>query len=306
MAETQLPFDVAWSQLGPLEEINKGANGRIHRLKDRPAVVFKEFNTAVPAAPLRQLIQIRRQAKRGEDIKGMTAWPTRVVFDDRPGAPGAANQAIGVLMPLIPPGFMQKIDLPDGSATVKPRDIQHLLFAADVARRRGVDVPADHDVRSRMLICERLSFIVAALHYENLVYGDLSVRNILYQTDPRPDVYLVDCDAARPNGATGGVRQQNTPDWDPPEHDDDSGGLRHQSLETDRYKLGLFILRCLAPGRGGASNRDVDASVGMLDPEGAGLLRSALEGGPADRPTAGTWTRYWRQHLRLGPLPPAR
>lgn len=305
MPEPQLPFDVARSQLGPLEEINKGANGRIHRLKDRPAVVFKEFNTAVPAAPLRQLIQIRRQAKRGGDIKEMTAWPTRVVLDDRSGAHGA-NQAIGVLMPLIPSGFMQKIQLPDGSATVNPRDIQHLLFDADVARRRGIDVPAGTDVRTRMLICERLSFIVAVLHYENLVYGDLSVRNVLYQTTPQPDVYLVDCDAARPNGATGGVRQQNTPDWDPPEHDDDSGGLRHQSLETDWYKLGLFILRCLAPGRGAAANRDVGAAAGMLDPEGVRLLRAAVEGGSADRPTAGTWTRYWRQHLRLGQLPPVR
>ena len=65
-----------------------------------------------------------------------------------------------------------------------------------------------------------------------------------------------------------------------------------QSQDSDRYKLGLFILRCLAPGRGSSTNRDPGAADRVLDGRGRFLMHTAITAPPADRPTAREWLLY--------------
>jgi hypothetical protein len=300
-AATRRRGSVPVSALGPMTRLNSGANGTIHRLDDFQLVdepgelVFKEYNLSVVRASLgglEKLVDVRRSlaAQRRAVLDEMTVWPLCAVA-------GPADEPLGVLMKLIPGGYFEQMALPSGRRDQVPREVQHLIFEAAVARRREVDVPADRDPHTRLRICERFSYILSILHGANLVYGDVSARNVLYQLRPRPDVLLVDCDAARVHGSAAVNKQQHSPDWDPPER---SGG---QSFTTDRYKLALFVLRCLVPGKGSSLNRDWRSAAGVLDTQGLRLLKLGLGADPARRPLAREWVFYLRSRLGIAAMP---
>lgn len=292
---------VPLSALGPMSRLNAGANGVIHRLDtfrlpDEPGeLVFKEYDprtVQVALGGLERLAGLRLglSAQRRAVLDEMTAWPLRAVA-------GPGDEARGVLMRLIPAGFFEDMLLPSGNRDRVPREIQHLIFDADVARRREVDVPGDDDPHTRLRICERFAYILSVLHGANLVYGDISARNVLYRLRPRPSVFLVDCDAARVRGAAAVNQQQHSPDWNPPERG------RGQTVATDRYKLALFVLRCLTPGKGSSVNRRWAAAGTVLDRHGLRLLELGLGDDPGHRPLARQWVFYLRGALGLGAMP---
>jgi hypothetical protein len=297
------------SSLGPMTRLSHGANGTIHRLDgfqlpDEPGVlVYKEYRVGVVQVALAGLVKIVSArldltAQRRTVLDSMTAWPLRAVV-------GPGNEPLGVLMKLIPGAYFEEMQLPSGRRKRVAREVQHLIFDASAARMREVDVPADTDLRSRLQICERFAFVISLLHGANLVYGDISARNVLYALRPVPTVFLVDCDAARVRGSAAVNKQQDSPDWDPPEAATTraGGGSFGQSTQTDRYKLALFILRCLVPGRGSSLNRDWGAARNMLDARGLRLLKDALQGHPDQRPLAREWTFHLRGLLGVSPMP---
>lgn len=308
-AATVSSLTVARAALGPRSPLNKGANGTIYaldgyRLPDEPGdLVYKEYRpetTSVALPGLLGIVRARTVLNPGprKVFEEMTVWPLRVVVDD-------VQQPTGVLMKLIPPLFMEDIRLPSGSREHIPREIQHLIFEPQVARKRHVDVPADRDRAARLKICEQLALVVATLHGAGLVYGDLSARNVLYCLRPAPSVLLVDCDAARVHGNAAVNKQQDSPDWDPPETTAARRAHRPpiQTQATDRYKLALFVLRCLSPGRGSSINRDPASARGVLDARGMEMLRLALEGRAEDRPLARDWCYHLRGLLGERPRP---
>jgi hypothetical protein len=283
---------VPMSALGQMIRLNAGANGTIHRLAeyqlpDEPgALVFKQYDLRAVQASLSglmRLVDVRAglAAQRRAVLDEMTVWPLRAVQ-------GAGGEARGVLMRLIPDDYFEDMRLPSGRRDREPRELQHLIFEAAQARRSEVDVPPDGDVPSRLRICERFAYIMSILHGANLVYGDISARNVLYRLRPEPGVLLVDCDAARMRGSAAVNKQQHSPDWDPPER------VTAQSLTTDRYKLALFVLRCLTPGKGSSINRDWSKASTVLDGPGLRLLRLGLDGPPESRPMAREWFFYLR------------
>ncbi|MFG2047377.1 hypothetical protein ACGFIW_08120 [Micromonospora sp. NPDC048935] len=305
MSGTPEPTTVSVTDLGTRQRLNAGANGTIHLLPGMQLagvpgpLVFKEYklhSTAVSLSGLQNLVAVRHrmEPQRRAVFDELTVWPLRVVVDG--GTPA------GVLMRLIPDDFMQEIALPSGSRERVPREVQHLIFDAATARRREIDVPADGDIRSRMAVCARMAYAMSLMHGADLVYGDLSARNVLYGLRPRPSVLLVDCDAARVRGSAAVNRQLDTPDWEPPERAD---GPTPQSQVTDRYKLALFILRCLTPGFGSSVNRDWSVAAPALGPAGTQLLRAALDGPPKDRPKAREWLFHLRERLGAPLIPPA-
>jgi len=289
-------------ELGRRDRLNQGANGTIwqlshyHLASDPGVLVYKQYQgTAAKGVSLPGLANIvqarlRLTARQREIFDELTVWPLRVVVDGA-GAP------VGVLMRLINNAFMQEMKLPSGKRETVAREVQHLIFDPGVARQGGIDVPADRDARSRFTVCERIALAISIIHGANLVYGDLSARNVLYRLRPTPSVLLVDCDAARVKGSAAVNKQQNSPDWDAPE-----GGQQTQA--SDRYKLALFVLRCLTPGRNASLNRDPATADAALDPQGRDLMRAALTGPSAERPLAREWLSYLRQRIGLRPLPP--
>jgi hypothetical protein len=134
-----------------------------------------------------------------------------------------------------------------------------------------------------------MALALGFLHRRDVCFGDISFRNVLICLQDDPCVRLVDCDAIRLRGQAPVVEQAHTPDWVPPE------GSRTQSETTDRYKLGLFVLRALVPQGLSAQNVDPSWADGSLDPEGRQLLRQALQPDPrVPRTSAKQWYGYFR------------
>lgn len=268
--------------LGP--ELGRGGQARVLAapelaLPDAPGpLVFKEYKeTSTPPHGLRALVAVRGRldATVRTRLDALTCWPLRVVED--------GGVVVGVVLPLIPPSFVQTRILPGTNThTGDAREVQNLLVDPDMTRRLGMPAPTTAE---RLVICRDFAAAVHLVHRLGLVVGDINPRNALYRVRERPTCMLLDCDSVRIKGSVSVVAQLNAPDWEPPE----GGGALTQA--TDRYKLGLFVLRCLGPGRMSSVSRDPARADAALDEEGRALLRAAL-GTAATRPTAQEWGRY--------------
>lgn len=227
----------------------------------------------------------------GTRLRDIAAWPMKIVVGDD-GLP------TGILMPMVPSDFQETIRLPSGRTSITAREAQHIIYAPDVARQRSVDVPPDNSPLIRIKICERLAFALSVLHQAGIVYGDLSTRNVLYSLSPSIGIYLIDCDQVAIVERDSRRAQLDSPDWDPPEHRASDRRLASQRpFASDLYKLGLFILRCLTPGRYSSVNRDTKHAIGIIDAQGIALLNLALAAEPASRPSAAIWVDYLRSQL---------
>lgn len=265
------------------ERLGAGSQGVIYRVRKGhglglpfEALIFKEFSPgiAVSGAALEHLSRFRD----GLDdpgrrlIDAMTVWPLAIVEDD--------GRSVGYLMQEIPAPFLQPITTMAGSETI-PREVQH-LFVSDALARRTLGETANR--LERLAVARELAFVLGFLHRQELVFGDLSYKNAVYTLRPRPTVMLLDCDAVRARGQGSAVAQLHSPGWAPPEKGP-------QTIATDRYKLGLFVLRALTPGVN-AQNRDPAKAEGALDREGMALLRRALAADPAERTSGREWVEY--------------
>jgi DNA-binding helix-hairpin-helix protein with protein kinase domain len=276
-------------ELGDLgHRLGEGGQAWVHEapaltLPDAPGpLVFKHYKQGhAPPNGLHKLVSLRHRidpAVRAR-LDGLTAWPLRLVEEH--------GAVCGVVLPRIPDSFFQSRVLPGtGTHEVGPREVQNLFVSQALARRIGMpDVSLAH----RLLICRDFASALHLLHRNDLVVGDLNARNALFRLDALPSVMFVDCDALRFKGSMAVVQQLNAPDWDPPE-----GAVLSQS--TDRYKFGLFVLRCLGNGEQASTTRDPARARAVLDAEGRALLDAALTTDPAARPSVQSWGHYlhWR------------
>lgn len=245
-------------------------------------LVYKEYKIELQnATGLRRLVAIRNGLAPADRLRfdQRVAWPLRVVED--------SGRVRGVVMPRIPDSYFQERALP-GTGRVENgvREVQNLLIPPDRARRVGMPVPT---AQERMTICRDFAAALHLVHKHGLVVGDLSARNGLFRLSERPSVMLVDCDAIRVRGNMAPMRQLNSPDWDPPEDVLTQG--------SDRYKFGLFVLRCLSSGEQMSTTRDPARADAGLDIEGRRLLRAALSFDHKGRTTAQEWGKYFDSRL---------
>ncbi len=291
---------LARSQLGALQQIAKGGQGRVYRATElqldgesRP-LVYKEYRAkSISITGLDGMTSFRERLDPRDRamLDVLTNWPLRVVEGDD-------GRAAGVIVPLIPDAFFHELRLADGGTKRRPRDGQYLAQPPERCQRAGVPVASPGD---RYRVCRDLAFAIGFLHRRGICIGDLSFPNMAYAPDLSPCVYLVDCDAFRLSGSAPVVPQLHTPDWAPPE------GASAQSIRTDLYKLGLFVLRVLSPRALSAQNRDPAWADGALDPRGRYLLRKALASGPdAQRTSAKEWYEHLGGVLRTRRLPTSR
>jgi len=259
-------------------------------------LVFKKYKPGhQPPHGLRKVVAVRNgiDAAGRHRLDQLAAWPLRVVEE--------GGRVCGVVLPLIPSSFFQERTLPGTGTWVQtPREIQNLLIPIIRARVVGMPTPT---VEQRLVICRDFAAALHFVHRQNLVVGDLNAKNALFRLTERPTLMLVDCDAIRIKGNMAVVAQLNAPDWDPPE--------RVLTQQTDRYKFGLFVLRCLSTGEQASTTRDPRRADAALDPAGRRLLRAALSDVPNDRPTAQDWGLYFQSRLTgqrsvAGVSPPAR
>lgn len=277
------------AQLGPLGDLlGEGGQAKIFRapglsLPDAPGpLVFKQYKQGhTPPHGLHALVARRRglDPTKLARLDSLAAWPLRIVQEH--------DTVCGAVLPLIPDSYFQTRVLPGtGKRDRGPREIQNLFVDASLARHVGMP---EVTLAQRLQVCRDFASALHLLHGLDLVVGDLNPKNALFRLDGRPSVMLLDCDSIRIKGSMAVVAQLNFPDWAPPE-----GAVLSQA--TDRYKFGLFVLRCLSPGPQASTWRDPRRADAALDEEGQGLLRAALGERPADRPTAQDWGFYlhWR------------
>jgi hypothetical protein len=284
---------ISRSSVGALGLIAEGGQAKVYEATElrlsgesRPLAFKEYYDKTISISGLDRLATFRRRlSDRDRPILDVLAnWPVCVVENEVGGADG-------LILPLIPPDFFYDLRLPDGSAKHVPRDAEFLLVPKERCDHVGVEFLGLGD---RMRFCRDLALAVGFLHKREVCLGDISHRNLAFSPRADPCVYLVDCDAYRLRGQGPVVAQLHTPDWSPPE------GTNVQAETTDRYKLGLFILRVLAPRLRGAQNRDPSWADRTLDAEGRRLLRKALAS--SDRTSAKDWYAYFKDVCASRPL----
>ncbi|MFE9746354.1 hypothetical protein ACFYOT_15735 [Saccharothrix saharensis] len=287
---------VAPADLGaPGDQLGKGGEATVYDLPDLTLpdvvgpLVYKRYrNGHASPQSLRRVVAARAnldEATRAR-LDAVTAWPVRVVEEQ--------GQAVGIVMPRIPEPFFDRV-VRNAGTKKSLREVQNLFIEPARALKVGRPAPSDEE---RLRICLDFTKALVFLHDElKIVFGDINPKNAVFRLDARPMVMFLDCDAVRPVGVVAQVRQLDAPDWQPPE----GGNL---TLASDRYKLGLFILRTLTPGAGSSVNTDPGAAARALDAEGLGLLRRALGRDTADRPSAHDWEIHLRRRLGEAVAPP--
>ncbi|GGK40794.1 hypothetical protein GCM10010124_37060 [Pilimelia terevasa] len=262
------------AELGDLEEIGSGGQGRVYAISPPPSVVAKigarsplvykaYFDRVRPDIAGGVLDQLAAAAT--PEILACAAWPLAIVDD---GA-GVA----GFVMPRAPDGYRIPIRLPSGDQ-MKLGQVQHLLNDDTMLTRRNIAV---HD-RWRLEFLRDTARTMALLHRHAIVVGDLSPMNLLASFDAEPRCYFIDCDAMRIYGADA-LAQVETTGWGVP------SGEELATSASDAYKFALLAVRLFA---GDQETRDPTA-LDAVSPE---LCRLAVAGLGRDvhrRPAPDDW-----------------
>ena len=307
-------LEVPASALETPRYLTKGGTAKIYRLPGfslpgEGSLIYKEYlpktrQLAGPALRPGLLALVEFRARLTADLRAKldqrAIWPLVVATAD--------GQAKGIVIREIPGKFFH------GSRVL---EFQHLLSADNDARRAGFPVV---DLPTRLLLLARFAEAMKLLHDLNVVFGDVSSKNVAFSPDSRPRIMLVDTDSARKKGTRGAFgAQPHTPMWEPPEalaakrRIDYSNRLgmsspgelgklsetwRRQNMETDVYKFGLMVVRVLDYGRQRTQNRNPEKARQVLGSRIGGaaarLLDQTLGDDPKSRPAMDDWYRTLR------------
>jgi hypothetical protein len=162
--------------------VNRGGVGVIYPLMD-PAFVFKRY---VSRANAPSFENVKRLVEIGQDVllgqrkapgdtpESSINWPIDVVLD------GGGRAPSGVILPAIPRSLMNEFG--------KPRSLEFLVLAR-------TNPPT---AKARVVLLLRMAEIQAYLDALGLVHGDINAKNLAWTLQPRPIVYLIDCDGIVP------------------------------------------------------------------------------------------------------------
>jgi hypothetical protein len=271
------------------------------RVRDRAAAHWD-------SAAISRLVALRWQldARERAILDGVAAWPLAVVEGD-------GGAVVGCLVPLAAHPFYY-VPSDDKRADKAPQHAKWLVVAPKRARRAGAVAVGERDVVARSTVLARVCLLLELLHRQGVVFGDVSERSVLFGVGDVAEAFVVGCEGAAFAGE--GALQRNSAGWAAPEtfggesgEAGEGGEIGHdaktdasmstapsvQTVATDRYKLGLLILRVLAPaGDGLERSRDADRIRSVLDGTGQRMMTRALGDEPNERPSASEWYAYLR------------
>lgn len=278
---------------GMLTEIGRGGEGIVFDVAGMPGVVYKEYlprtGVILNRDALERMIDLPRRlpASDQQRLATRSAWPSDIVVD--------GDRIVGYLMPRIPEAYWRT-----HGARHDPRkvacDWNYLTHRAHWQNSTSIvsDVPRLNTPDILRLIAD-LAGTMAILHRNGIVMGDISGKNLLWTDRPGLDVYAIDCDAFRPEGANAVNAPKESPDWGDP-------AVTHGRTDraSDVYKLGLAAYRALwsqasrtPPLRPG--------SRGDIPEEMVDLIWRSLS--MQDRPNVDAWVRTTRQLIVFGDRP---
>ncbi|MGV4984314.1 hypothetical protein ACVB8X_04000 [Streptomyces sp. NRAIS4] len=264
-------------------QLGQGGQGTVYEVLNKKIneadgggwdVAYKEYSAAVlpglDATALAAQVGLLGElsAAEGRWLSDKTAWPAAVV--ERGG------QVCGFLMRAIPDRF--RFDYRSlGSTTTATRrlaNLEYLLNDDTYVASIGLNISE----RDRLLLLADLAATLTRLHRIGIAVGDLSPKNLLFTTDPRPECFLIDCDAMRLRGDTV-LPQAETPDWQVP------AGEERATRTSDVYKLALLAIRLFARDQIATD----PAALAAVSPALGDLARAGLNPDPARRPTPTAW-----------------
>lgn len=315
--------------LGARSPIGSGAATEVHRLEaftvpghpgGLAVVSIRDTNaTHWDSAALSRLVALRwgLDARERALLDSLAAWPLAVVE-------GEGGEVVGCLVPLAAHPFYY-LPAEEKNPGKVPQQAKWLVVAPKRARRAGAAAVGERDVVARSTVLARVCLLLDLLHRNGVVFGDLSDRSVLFGVGEVAEAFVVGCEGATVSAGAasrkgGGDRedgdadadeepglQRNSAGWAAPETlentdaDDPktepsmSRAPSVQTVDTDRYKLGLLILRVLAPaGDGLERSRDADRIRSVLDETGQAMMHAALGDVPDARPSAADWYEYLR------------
>ena len=264
--------------------LGRGGQGRVYaapglRMQYADQMVFKRYSpqtvgqldvAALDAMPayLESL-----PLSRALQVLGLTAWPCRLVEDER-------GAVCGFVMPAAPDRFIGQLRLPSGKTTTGPQEFQRLLNSATWLANRGISLTR----QDRLGLIAAMAAGLERLHEHDIGVGDLSPTNVLFSLEPEPDVYFLDCDAMLLKGRSP-LKQVETPGWKVRELNPSEPLGTPQS---DSYKLGLLALRLLTGTQDARRPHQLPADTPRRLQQ---LITDSLNTNPSKRPTLAEWTR---------------
>ncbi|MFI5704619.1 DUF4189 domain-containing protein [Streptomyces xanthochromogenes] len=280
-------------------QLGQGGQGTVHQVANKKIneadnggwdVVYKEYSADVlsqlDTAALEAAVALIGEPgfTDGKWLCDKTAWPAAVV--QRHG------RACGFLMRTVPDRFYFTLRSLNGSApgTRRLANLEYLLNGDSYVAGIGL-VISD---RERLGLLADLATTLARLHRIGITVGDLSPKNLLFTTAPRPECFLIDCDAARLRGVTV-LPQAETPDWQLP------AGEEKATRPGDVYKFTLLAIRLFARHQT-ATDPTALAGVGSAL---ADLARAGLDPDPSRRPTPAQWAEQLAATARTASTAPA-
>lgn len=245
------------SNLTALAELATGMSGTVYvtttRIPSNPrgTLVYKEYhqhpdrsqwlNDAARAISWRNSLSHSDR----QTLDSFAAWPIEMVTHK--------NQLVGCLIPRIPDRFFINEKQPDGTLKAVPRTFEKLTGTPHQLATLGMDVEAaTWTPELRLALAAHLTFVILFLHKHGLVYGDISLKNAVFDGQ-NPGVMILDCDAVAFT-SNPGRRQANSPKFLAPEctppgtNRFSRGRAAFQDHATDVYKLALVLLKTLVAG----------------------------------------------------------
>ncbi len=281
------------SRDGRLTEVGKGGEGTVFDIEGRPDVVYKEYlprtGLVLNRGAIEDLITVpaRFSERHRNRILERTAWPNELVLD--------GDRVVGYLMPRIPAEYWRTHGAPHDPRRVAC-DWNYLTHRAQWQKSDSLvsDVPRIGITEILRLIAD-FAELMAILHTYEIVIGDVSGRNILWTDRPSLAVFLIDCDAFRPEGSDAVNPPKESPDWGDPSIDHS-----RTTRSSDVYKLALATYRSLWS----QSSRFPPMSPNPIPevPDAVvDLVWRSLA--PEGRPSADEWARTIRQIIQFGDRP---
>lgn len=263
-----------------------GGQGAVFELPHYPDFVYKQYYEPLDnaRASFGELVEAGERLAAPLAVHGVRAlWPVRVF--------GPGDSVAGYVMPRMPERFRLEVQTPYG------RDLQEatLEFALRPAPGKTFFPVRVLSAAERLKLVRLVGIFLDMLHKNDFVYGDLSLKNMRYATDPMA-LLVMDMDGVH-RISTQVIPEKdlaNTPDWNDP--------FRLSELplgfDLDRYKYALLVYRLLVVNNVSEGFPEDPATI--VVPDGIGLdtdqrdrleflLRRAASGGTGSRPPIREW-----------------
>lgn len=190
-------------ELGPLgSELGDGKQGIVYALQREPRLAFKRYRNAaaVDDITLSELVDwlVGIIPTERALIQDAAAWPRALVRE--------GPRIVGIVMTRAAARFTYACS--DGTSA--PTTLSHAITLDRPHVLKHLPIPNQAE---RLLLAYNLCRLLTILERDGIIFLDLSSKNILWSLNPKPQIFLLDCDSASLMRQPNPARTVRTPNW---------------------------------------------------------------------------------------------